>query len=176
MKGSSWLGLVGAVKAVRDACGVNDGAACTSLIKACTSDVRSRKRPWRADEEPPKPIYDTWGIPISTLVWHGASIDLEHEWLITADDKIVRADIEINADDLLYRLKCQSLVSKKPRTVGKRPRIVALLSQMFQGRVPDPAHYPRKTLRADILKRDPELFPLDDQTLKDSIKEYNATR
>jgi hypothetical protein len=45
MKGSSWLGLVGAVKAVRDACGVNDGAACTSLIKACTSDVRSRKRP-----------------------------------------------------------------------------------------------------------------------------------
>jgi len=175
MKDSSWLGLVDAVKAVRDARGVNDGAGCTSLIKACTSDVRSRKRPWQADEEPPNPIYDTWGLPISTLVWHGASIDLEHGWLITADDNIVRADIEINADDLRYWLKCQSL-AKKPRTVGKRPRIVALLGQMFPDRVPDPAHFPRKTLRADILKLDPELSPLDDQTLKDSIEEYNANR
>src|SRR5262245_9541194 len=120
MKDSSWLGLVDAVKAVRDARGVNDGAGCSSLIKACTSDVRSRKRPWLDDEEAPNPIYDTWGLPISTLVWHGASIDLEHGWLITADDNIVRADIEINADDLRYWLKCQSLVSKKLRTGGKR--------------------------------------------------------
>ena len=55
-----------------------------------------------ATDEPPEPIYDHWSPPISKLDWHGASIDLEHGWLILAGDKLLRADVEINADDLRY--------------------------------------------------------------------------
>src|SRR5262249_11329652 len=140
----------------------------------CSSGVRPRKRPWPDDE--PNPIYDNWGLPMSTSVWHAASIDLEHGWLITEDDKVVRADIEINADDLRHWLKHHSAVARKSRAL-KRPRVITLLGQMFpDGRVPEPAYCPRKALRADLLKLDPALSPLDDQTLKDSIEEYNANR
>jgi hypothetical protein len=102
MKNRSWLNLVDAVRAVRNARGVSDGAACTFLCQACESGVeRSRKRPWpEQPDEPPDPIYDHWSPPISKLDWYGASIDLEHGWLILASGEIVRADIEINADDL----------------------------------------------------------------------------
>jgi hypothetical protein len=175
MKDPSWLDLIHAVRALRDACRISDGEACAALIKACSSGVRSRKRPWPDDE--PNPIYDNWALPMSTSVWHGASIDLEHAWLITADDSIVRASIEINADDLHYWIKHHATVSKESRAFGKRPRVITLLTEMFRdGRVPDPAHCPRKTLRADLLKQDPSLSPLDDQTLKNSIEEYNANR
>ena len=175
MKGPSWLELIPAVRVLRDICGISDGEACAALIKACSSGVRSRKRPWPDDE--PEPIYDNWGLPMSTSVWHGASIDLEHAWLITADDSIVRADIEINDDDLRYWIKHHATVSKESRAFGKRPRVITLLTEIFRdGPVPDPAHCPRKTLRASLVKLDPSLSPLDDQTLKKSIEEYNATR
>jgi hypothetical protein len=42
---------------------------------------------------------------------------------------------------------------------------------MFPNGVPDPAHCPRKTLKADLLKRDPGLKPLDDATLKSAIED-----
>jgi hypothetical protein len=174
MKGPSWLDLIHAVRDLRDTPGISDGEASAALVKACSSGVRSRKRPWPDDE--PNPIYDNWGLPISTSVWHGASIDLDHAWLITEDDKIVRADIEINADDLRYWLQHHSAVASKSRGL-KRPRVIMLLGQMFgDGRVPEPAYCSRKRLRADLLNLDPTLSPLDDQTLKDSIKEYNANR
>jgi hypothetical protein len=60
MNRASWVKLVDAVRAVRDARGVSEGAACALLCKACASDVRSRKRPWREEDEPPEPIYDYW--------------------------------------------------------------------------------------------------------------------
>jgi hypothetical protein len=41
-------------------------------------------------------------------------------------------------------------------------------------RVPAPELCPRKALRADLLKRDPGLKPLDDVTLKSAIDKYNA--
>jgi len=156
MKGPSWLDLIHAVRALRDTCGISDGEACAALIGACSSGVRSRKRPWPDDE--PEPIYDNWGLPMSTSVWHGASI-------------------EINADDLRYWIKHHATVSKESRAFGKRPRVITLLTEMFRdGPVPDPAHCPRKTLRASLVKLDPSLSPLDEQTLKISIEEYNATR
>src|SRR5262245_33535543 len=178
MKSRSWLNLLDAVRAVRDALGVSDGAACTLLGKACASDVRSRKRPWpEQPDEPPEPIYDQWTPPIPIEEWHGASIDSSHGWLVLAGDKLLRADIEINADDLRYWLKSQRAAPNKQKILGKRPRVIKQLAEIFPvGRVPDPGNYSRKHLRREILKRDPSLKPLDEGTLKLSIEEFNANR
>jgi hypothetical protein len=176
MKDRPWLNLVDAVRAIREARGVSGGAACTLLCQACESGaVRSRKRPW--PEQPDEPP-DQWSRPISKLDWYGASIDLEHGWLILAGDtaKPLRADIEINADDLRYPLESQRPAPKKQKALGKKPRVIKLLAEMFPGGVPDPGAYPRKTLRAKLIKCDASLKPLDYQTLKNSIDEYNASR
>jgi hypothetical protein len=67
------------------------------------------------------------------------------------------------------------LVRPKPRT-GKRPRIIAYLGEMFPNtRVPEPADYQRKALKADLLQRDRSLSPLDEETLKAAIDEYNRS-
>jgi hypothetical protein len=42
-------------------------------------------------------------------------------------------------------------------------------------RVPEPADYPRKALKADLLQRDRTLSPLDEETLKSTIDEYNRS-
>ena len=61
----------------------------------------------------------------------------------------------------------------RPET-GKQPRIKAHLAEMFPTGVPDPADCPRKALKADLLKRDPSLNPLDEATLKSAIEAYNS--
>ena len=63
---------------------------------------------------------------------------------------------------------------ERPKAVGKQPRIIRLLAQMWPNGVPDPADCPRKALKADLLKRDPGLKPLDEHTLKSAIEAYNA--
>jgi hypothetical protein len=178
MKNRPWLYLVAAVRVVRDARGVSGGAACTLLCQACESGVvRSRKRPWpEQPDEPPEPIYDHWSPPILIEDWHSASIDLSDGWLILAGDKLLRADVEINADDLRYWLKSQRAAPNKQKALGKRPRVIKQLAEMFPGGVPDPGDCPRKDLRAELLKRDPSLKPLDEETLKRSIEEFNANR
>jgi hypothetical protein len=63
-----------------------------------------------------------------------------------------------------------------PPRGGKQPRILKHLAAMFHNkRVPDPSDYPRKALKADLLKRDPGLAPLDEGTLKRAIDAYNVT-
>src|SRR6478672_5369618 len=55
----------------------------------------------------------------------------------------------------------------------KQSRILKLLAGMFSNhRVPAPELCPRKTLRADLLKLDPLLKPLDEATLKSAIDKY----
>jgi hypothetical protein len=63
-----------------------------------------------------------------------------------------------------------------PKQTGKQPRIKAHLAEMFPNGVPDPAHCPRKALKADLLKRDPSLNPLDEATLKSAIDAYNSSQ
>ena len=122
MKDRPWLSLVDAVRAIREARGVSGGAACTLLCQACESGVvRSCKRPWPEQrDEPPEPIYDHWRPPISKLDWHGASIDLEHGWLILAGDKLLLADVEINADDLCIWLIQRDAEKIEPEAAPKR--------------------------------------------------------
>ena len=61
-------------------------------------------------------------------------------------------------------------------SVEKIPRILEYLAGYFPEGVPDPAYLPRKALRADLLKWDPDLDPLDEATLKKAIDSYNATK
>jgi len=60
------------------------------------------------------------------------------------------------------------------KAVGKRPRIRQYLTEKYPSGVPEPAHCPRQVLRADIVKWDSNLRPLDESTLKRAIDEYNA--
>ena len=82
--------------------------------------------------------------------------------------------VYLNAEDLQrHRVDLQNKTPPEP--TGKQPRIRAHLAEMFPNGVPDPAHCPRKTLKADLLKRDPSLNPLDEATLKSAIDAYNSS-
>jgi hypothetical protein len=58
---------------------------------------------------------------------------------------------------------------------GKQPRILKYLTEHFPDGVPQPGLCPRDSLKADILKWDPRLGPLDEATLKKAIDTYNAS-
>jgi hypothetical protein len=68
------------------------------------------------------------------------------------------------------------LKAKTEKAVGgKQPRIKALLAKKFSNaRVPVPGLCPRQTLIAELLKLDPTLKTIDEDTLKKAIKAYNA--
>ena len=68
------------------------------------------------------------------------------------------------------------LKAKKQDFGGKQSRIIALLAERFPNGVPNRSECPRERLRADLLKADPSLRPLNLTTLKDAIDNYNATR
>jgi hypothetical protein len=58
--------------------------------------------------------------------------------------------------------------------VGKQHRIVKYLSEHFPDGVREPGLCPRDELKADIIKWDRRLGPLDEATLKKGIDSYNA--
>ena len=67
-------------------------------------------------------------------------------------------------------------VKQYPQPGGKQPRILKHLADMFPNeRVPEASLAPRYALKAELLKRDPGLAPLDVGTLKRAIDAYNAT-
>src|SRR5262249_5135480 len=82
--------------------------------------------------EPP-----SWWRTISNLDWHGASIDLEHHWLILAGDKILRADVEINADDLRHWLGTEKVefdqIPKRARKRGRKPEKLEATKKRMRG-------------------------------------------
>jgi hypothetical protein len=61
------------------------------------------------------------------------------------------------------------------RLQGKQPRITEYLREHFVAGVPGAGSYPRHMLKADLLKWDPSLEPLDEATLKKGIDNYNAS-
>lgn len=61
------------------------------------------------------------------------------------------------------------------RPLGKQPRIAEYLGDHFPAGVPGPGSCPRHILKADLLKWDPNLEPLDEATLKKGIDNYNAS-
>jgi hypothetical protein len=65
---------------------------------------------------------------------------------------------------------------KRKIEVGKVPLIKKHLADLYPNGVPDPAFLHRDILRADLLKRDPTLDPLDYKTLRKAIRQHNAAR
>jgi len=59
--------------------------------------------------------------------------------------------------------------------MGKQPRILSYLSEHFPDGVPEAGLCPRDELKAEILKADRRLGPLDEATLKKGIDNYNAS-
>lgn len=79
---------------------------------------------------------------------------------------------DVSRNDLEHQLE----LKLKPKRGFKQARIMEQLAKMFpESRVPDPADCSRKSLRADLLRVDPKLDPLDESTLKTAIDKYNGT-
>jgi hypothetical protein len=152
--GENWLQFSFAAAEVRDRLGLTLGAAERTLRQLCASGVVRAIR--LQVDKIGEPSYEEEPIFIAHNEWSAASID-HLGW------------VEVSENDPRYWLDNQG----KPKLVGKQPRIKAHLAELFPNGVPDPAQCPRKALKADLLKRDPSLKPLDEATLKSAINEYN---
>ena len=62
----------------------------------------------------------------------------------------------------------------KRKRAGKQPRIMIYLAEKFPEGVPDPAIVPRNFLKNELIAWQPNLEPLDEETLKKAIDRYNA--
>ena len=82
--------------------------------------------------------------------------------------------IAVSTDDLAYWLDKQTEPKPTQGAFGKVPLIIDQLRQLYPEGVPDRAHCPREPLKADLLKRDKRLSPLDLKTLRSAIDQYNA--
>jgi hypothetical protein len=66
-------------------------------------------------------------------------------------------------------------IKRRQSRGGKQPRIRKLLAQRFPNcEVPEPKLCPRLPLRAELVKADPSLDPLNLSTLKTAIDDHNA--
>src|SRR5436190_19618857 len=102
---------------------------------------------------------------IAPREWRDREVDL------MTDDDGCQYLVDVSGVDVRYWLHA----SRFHQEQGKQPRILALLSEMFPtGHVPDPAFCPPETLKADLLRRDPGLEPLDEAALSTAIDRYNA--
>lgn len=163
-----WLPFNEAVEGIARDLGVGLGKAQSTLRQLCASgEVQSLKYHGEFTEDN-EVVVSPGHLPerIKPTEWQEQELDL------TVDDDVC---IEIFEADLRHWL-AQTGLKSEPKKVsgGKQPRIQALLAELFPNGVPDPAHCPRKALKADLLKRDPSLNPLDEATLKSAIEAYNS--
>jgi hypothetical protein len=167
-----WIPVNEAIEIIRQKSRMSIGAAKVALIEACASRaVRAAERQF--------PDYLPMLIP--SHAWQDADIDLDTGELVAKDDDPnerpgANGILVFNDADLRYWLTHWRASSNK-QAGGKRTRIIKQLAEMFpNGPVPEPGLCPRKDLRAQLLERDPMLRPLDEETLKASINEFNAGR
>ena len=106
----------------------------------------------------------SWGMAQKTLL--EACKNEEVTW-----QKASQGGPDVLDTSLLEWLKAK----QNPPRGGKQPRILKHLAAMFPNqRVPKASLKPRLALRADLLKRDPSLAPLDEATLKTAIDTHNS--
>ena len=108
------------------------------------------------DEAPPEPIKPS--------DWTQREVDLE------CDADGCKYFVDVDENDFRYWLNQQLT---HPTAGGKQSRLVRLLAEMFPAGVPNRADCPREPLKAELLKRDPSLKPLDLKTLKTAIETCN---
>jgi hypothetical protein len=157
--GEHWLLFSRAAAEIEDKLGVSLGVAERTLRELCAKgDIRSIRG---TDEDLAEEEYAEEPTFIKPSEWLSLQVDFDGKYYNY---------VRVSEDDLRYWLAS----SKPHKAVGKKPRILTLLAEMFPKGVPDPARCPRKALKADLLTRDPGLEPLDEATLKSAIDAYNA--
>jgi hypothetical protein len=182
--GEPWITFHWASIEIKRRLGLSRGAAQRTLRELCAKgDIRSMQYEVASDDKlGPMPI-PVAPERIKPSQWLKDELDLAwrpydpggHE---EDDRECGGCVVEVSVHDFLYWLakqpKPQTKATPEPSEKGKRPKIKRLLAEMYPNGVPDPAHCPRKTLKADLLKRDKSLDPLDEATLKAAIEEYNS--
>lgn len=159
--GEEWIDFYKASETLCERLSLSRGEAERTLRGLCAGGtVRTLRAVYEVDGSAPVEPLEI----IKPSEWLHDEVDL------SADDQTTA--IEVCEDDLNHWLAKQQ--PERPKAVGKQPRIIRLLAQMWPNGVPDPADCPRKALKADLLKRDPGLKPLDEHTLKSAIEAYNA--
>jgi hypothetical protein len=154
------------------------GAAQKAVREACAS---GEVRAWEAADDMPM-------SRIPPADWRTSEPDLAYEVLVSTEDfehwlpGVLPETKEVSWEELLkqHAVKPPAPAPTPKRAErGKRPRIKALLAKDFPTKdfpkgVPEPAFCPRKELIRKLLKAEPTLAPLDEDTLKKAIDEYNA--
>jgi hypothetical protein len=145
--GEMWLTSNRAITVLGDRLVIPPSAAQAQLHKLCASGVvRAIGGDPDTDEEPQ---------PIPPSHWTG--------------DDLPMMDVMFSEIDLVDWLERQPAQPSG----GKQSRLARLLGELFPTGVPSRADCPREPLRADLLRRDPSLEPLDLKTLKTGIDAHN---
>ena len=177
--GEPWITFYWASIEIKRELGLSEGVAQRTLRELCAKgDIRSMRYEVGligGEYGPLHPIK-----PIKPREWLKDELDLDLEWTSDGDEEVGPEGycVEVSVEDFVHWLVKQPKPERKakaaPSEKGKRPKIKRLLAEMYPNGVPDPAHCPRKALKADLLKRDKSLDPLDEATLKGAIEEYNS--
>jgi len=150
-QGEAWVYFHWAASQIGDKLAISPGPAQAQLRKLCASgEIRAIAS---VDDEEPEPIPPSrWSDKDITALWG-------HDYVVA-----------ISGNDLRNWLNQQPTQSTAG---GKQSRLIRLLAEMFPTGVPDRADCPREPLKAELLKRDPSLKPLDLKTLKTAIETCN---
>jgi hypothetical protein len=150
--GQEWVYFHWAANEIGDKLAISPGSAQARLRELCASgEIRAISSDEIDFLDEPEPI------PPSR--WRDE--DVAASW---------RLLVAVSRDDLRSWLSHQSA----PSTAGgKQSRLVRLLAEMFPAGVPNRADCPREPLKAELIKRDPSLKPLDLKTLKTAIETCN---
>ena len=150
-EGEEWVYFHWAANNIGDKLAITPGAAQARLRKLCASGEIRTLMSWE-HEEPET---------ISPSQWRDEDVDL----IVGPSDFTVA----VSRSDLRRWLDQQPTQAAG----GKQSRVARLLAEMFPDGVPTRADRPREPLRAELIKRDPSLQPLDLKTLKTAIEMYN---
>src|SRR5262245_45617697 len=164
MSDDDWLNFYVAAKDIEARLGVSLGRAKAMLRQACASEVRSQKQPCTTINRGTineRLEYEGPPQPIKPSEWHDHEIDM------MTDDDGCWYSVYVHKGDFGYWLDNQ----RQPKSeLGKQPLVIKYLTEKFQGqRVPDPTHYQRKALLAELRQRHPILKSLDHKTLLRAI-------
>jgi hypothetical protein len=164
-----------ATKEIRAKLAVSLGKAQSMLRQRCASgEIRSQKQPHTTS--PHHEFLQTEGPPerIEPSEWR------EHDIDVMTDEDGCQYVVDVDEADFRYWLDQQKAIPEQGKQgvpeqeQGKQPLIMKYLAELFPNRpVPDPAYYPRNRLRAELLKCDAGLKPLDMKTLGRAIKKHN---
>ena len=130
--------------------------ACKFVTLYDSANLYRGERLWRIQGEGPP-------VRIEPSEWRQREIDL------MTDSDGCKYWVDVSKIDLEHWLNQQT----RSTAGGKQSRLVRLLAEMFPAGVPNRDDCPREPLRAELLKRNPSLKPLDLKTLKTAIETCN---